>query len=111
MVHPSKVRLISCVTRLCRSIRTVADSRQQPRRICPDMTRLVLLSFLGKSERAGSACMQLCQHAGLSDTRDSSKPVLERRSHDPDGDDDRNECILIRVIRKSCICVVLSATV
>jgi hypothetical protein len=53
--------------------------------------------------------MQLCQHAGLSDTRDSSKPVLERRSHEPDGDDDKTECILVRMIRKSCIFTVLSA--
>jgi hypothetical protein len=53
--------------------------------------------------------VQSCQHAGLSDTLEFC--VLEWRPYERDVKDDKNECILIRVIRRSCICTMPSATV
>jgi hypothetical protein len=73
------------------------------------MTRLAFSPFDSRSGKLESACVQLCQHAGLSDTFESC--VLEWRPHERDVKDDKDECILIRVIRRSCICTMPSATV
>jgi hypothetical protein len=49
--------------------------------------------------------------AELSGTRDLTKPVLERRPYEPDGDDDKTERFLVWAIREDCICMMLSAAV